>query len=66
MTLLDVRDLRVEFPTDTETVAAVRGLSYHVDAGEVVALVGESGRVNRLARWPSSGYFPNSRRCPVR
>lgn len=43
MTLLEVRDLRVEFPGETETVAAVRGLNYTVAAGEVVALVGESG-----------------------
>src|SRR3954468_14476276 len=43
MSLLDVVDLSVTFPTDTERVSAVRGLNYHVDAGEVVALVGESG-----------------------
>ena len=39
MSLLEVRDLAVTFPTETERVAAVRGLNYHVDKGEVVALV---------------------------
>lgn len=43
MSLLEVRDLRVAFHTEAERVPAVRGLDYHVDSGEVVALVGESG-----------------------
>jgi ABC-type glutathione transport system ATPase component len=41
--LLEVTDLAVTFPTDNERVAAVRGISYRVDPGEVVAMVGESG-----------------------
>ena len=41
--LLEVSDLTVTFPTETEEVPAVRGLNFHVDAGEVLALVGESG-----------------------
>ena len=43
MSLLEVRDLTVGFPTETEEVAAVRGMNFDVDEGEVVALVGESG-----------------------
>ena len=43
MSLLEVRDLIVSFPTETEQVKAVRGMNFRVDAGEVVALVGESG-----------------------
>jgi microcin C transport system ATP-binding protein len=43
MRLLDVRDLHVRFRQDGAMVHAVRGVSFHVDKGETVALVGESG-----------------------
>jgi peptide/nickel transport system ATP-binding protein len=42
-TLLEIRDLRVEFETDAGAVLAVRGVDLEVRAGETVALVGESG-----------------------
>lgn len=41
--LLQVRDLRVEFDTGHGIAPAVRGVSLHVEAGELVGLVGESG-----------------------
>ena len=41
--LLDVADLAVSFPTEGPPLKAVRGIDFHVDAGEVVAIVGESG-----------------------
>ncbi|QDL38805.1 dipeptide ABC transporter ATP-binding protein [Rhodoferax sediminis] len=41
--VLDVRDLSVRFETRERSVDAVRGLSFHVDAGETLAIVGESG-----------------------
>jgi len=41
--LLDVKDLRVNFRTYGGRVYAVRGVSFHVDEGECVAVVGESG-----------------------
>ncbi|WP_283138254.1 ABC transporter ATP-binding protein [Rhizohabitans arisaemae] len=43
MSLLDVRDLTVRFPTVKGPVLAVDGLSYHLEPGEIVSLVGESG-----------------------
>jgi len=41
--LLIVEDLRVAFRTEDGVVQAVDGVSFHVDAGEVLAIVGESG-----------------------
>jgi peptide/nickel transport system ATP-binding protein len=41
--LLEVDNLHVSFVTRERTTAAVRGVSFQVNPGEVVALVGESG-----------------------
>ena len=43
MTVLDVRDLWVKFSQDGSKIDAVKGVSFDVGRGEVVALVGESG-----------------------
>jgi ABC-type dipeptide/oligopeptide/nickel transport system ATPase component len=42
-TLLNVEDLAVEFDTYGGIVKAVRGVSFGVDTGETLAIVGESG-----------------------
>lgn len=41
--LLEVRDLRTSFFTQAGEVKAVNSVSFHVDKGEIVAVVGESG-----------------------
>ncbi len=41
--LLDVRDLHTHFPTRAGLVRAVDGVSFHLDRGELLGLVGESG-----------------------
>jgi len=41
--ILDVRDLAVSFATDEGVVQAVDGVSFDLRAGEVLAVVGESG-----------------------
>src|SRR3954451_17597726 len=41
--LLEIKDLHTEFRTGAGTVRAVDGISYTVDPGETVAIVGERG-----------------------
>ena len=41
--LLEVRDLSVDFHTAQGTVHAVRNVSFHLDRGETLAILGESG-----------------------
>ena len=41
--LLEVKNLSVRFRVDGATIGAVDGVSYHVNEGEIVAFVGESG-----------------------
>jgi peptide/nickel transport system ATP-binding protein len=40
---LEVRDLRIEFPTRRGTLVAVNGVSFQIGEGEVLGVVGESG-----------------------
>ncbi len=47
--LLDVQDLRVEFPSASGSVTAVEEASFRVEEGETVALVGESGSGKTLS-----------------
>jgi oligopeptide/dipeptide ABC transporter ATP-binding protein len=41
--LLEVDDLHVEFRTRDGVAKAINGVTYHVDAGETLAVLGESG-----------------------
>ena len=43
MALLEVENLQTHFGTMDGVVRAVEGLSFHIDAGETLAIVGESG-----------------------
>src|SRR5690606_9012766 len=41
--LLDVRNLRVEFHTRRGVLSALDDVSFHIDKGEILGVVGESG-----------------------
>ncbi len=43
MTLLDVQDLTVEFPTRRGTLRAIDSISFSIGTGEILGVVGESG-----------------------
>lgn len=43
MSLLDIKDLQIEFPSRHGTVVAVKNVSLTVNPGEVLGVVGESG-----------------------
>ena len=41
--LLEIKDLHVHYVSDGETVRAVNGISFYIERGETLGLVGETG-----------------------
>ncbi|TXK71476.1 ABC transporter ATP-binding protein [Paenibacillus sp. N3.4] len=56
--LLEVTNLKVNFKTHGGEVKAVRGVSFHVDHGETVAIVGESGCGKSVTALSIMGLIP--------
>ncbi len=58
--ILDVKDLSIGFRQDGQRVAAVRGVTFHVNRGETVALVGESGSGKSVTALSTVSLLPDS------
>ena len=41
--ILEIKDLRVTYETDIEVVEAVNGISFQIEKGKTLGLVGETG-----------------------
>ncbi|MFC7844645.1 dipeptide ABC transporter ATP-binding protein [Streptomyces sp. NPDC057382] len=64
MSLLKVTDLGVTFqPPDGPPARAVESVSFHVDAGEVLAIVGESGSGKTVTALSLLGLNPEEPTC---
>ena len=57
-TLLEVKDLRTRFHTPEGTVYAVNGISYELEEGETLAIVGESGCGKSVSMLSILGLIP--------
>jgi len=60
VTLLDVTDLTVSFPTADGVVKAVRGVSFSVAAGRTLGIVGESGSGKTVLTQTLLGLTPGA------
>ncbi len=60
MTLLEVKDLNVSFPTADGVVRAVRGVSFDVEPGKTLGVVGESGSGKTVLTQTLLGLTPGA------
>ena len=58
--LLEVRDLTVRFDTEEGVVHAVNGVSFDLAAGEILAVVGESGCGKTVTAMSIPGLLPST------
>jgi peptide/nickel transport system ATP-binding protein/oligopeptide transport system ATP-binding protein len=58
MALLEIDNLAVHFQTPSGTVHAVRGISYVIESGETLAVIGESGSGKSVHALAIAGLLP--------
>ena len=61
--LLEVEGLRVDFQTNRGTVYAVNGVSFAIQPGETLGIVGESGCGKSVTSLAILGILPRAGRC---
>ena len=66
MPLLEVEDLAVDIPTATGDLRAVRGVSFALDKGENLGIVGESGCGKSLTALAIMNLLPKTARRSAR
>lgn len=59
MALLEVRDLGVSFVTRNGVNKAVDGISFDVESGKIIAIIGESGSGKSVACYSMLGLIPS-------
>ena len=62
MSLLSVRDLKVTFETRRSTIYAVSGISFDLEPGDTLGIVGESGCGKSVASLGMLGILPKTAR----
>lgn len=60
VSLLEVKDLKVTFPSEDGSVYAVRGVDLKVESGEIVGIVGESGSGKSVTSMAIMGLLDES------
>lgn len=58
--LLEVKDLAVEFETENGTIQAIRGVNFHLNEKETLAIVGESGSGKSVLTRTIMGIIANN------
>ncbi len=58
-TLLEIKDLTIEFRSEDKTIQAVRNLNLKIPKGKTVGLVGESGSGKSVTSLAIMGLIPN-------
>lgn len=57
--VLEIKDLAIEYRTDLETVKAVNGISFSIESGETLGLVGETGAGKTTTALGILGLLPS-------